>query len=587
MCQWETCLRAATGVTLALALGCGDVGGPGPLLTLGSSDVTLTGTVGMSIPIAQVVEVTNGGGGTLTELAIGLIGYGSGGSGWLTATLSGATAPTELTLTASSSGLPAGTYTASVPLTSSAATNSPQVVGVAFVLATAATIMLDRTSVTFTDTIETANPIPDTIIVTNGGGAPLTGLRVGEVNYGGGASEWLTVTISGMSSPVRLVLAPTLSGMSPGTYAATVPVESDVARNSPQSVSVTITLLSVPPAAPTNLTARSVAASKMSLAWVDNSENEVAFDIQRCTGDSCTDFGDVGSNSKDDVTYQDTGLDPSATYRYRVRARNTAGASAWTDPASGLTVPAAPTALVAEPDWYQPRGVYLWWQLESAADSVLIEQCTGTCASITPLVTLPGDAGAVTIIPLVIGTRYLYDVRALNASGYSGPSNYAGVTVLAPTADAAVFSASPDSNFGTTTSLSVMNNVAGGYAASLLRFDLQDVSGVTGARLYLYGSASNGSPSLEVAMADESPAWSETSVTWNTAPDLSTALSPVNVTVASAWWCPVDITEIVAGWVSAAYVNSGFRLFTPSEGAAAQFYSRERADTVPLLTVTY
>ena len=69
-------------------------------------------------------------------MATGTITYGaSQPTGWLTASLGGTTAPATLTLNASFAGLTAGTYTATVPVTSAVASNSPQTVAVTFVVA--------------------------------------------------------------------------------------------------------------------------------------------------------------------------------------------------------------------------------------------------------------------------------------------------------------------------------------------------------------------------------------------------------------------------------------------------------------------
>jgi hypothetical protein len=89
--------------------------------------VSYTDTAGTGNPAAATVAITGDGQLALTGLKLGVTAYGSGGSGWLTAKLSDSTAPATLTLTARISGLNAGTYTANVPLTSSVATNSPQV----------------------------------------------------------------------------------------------------------------------------------------------------------------------------------------------------------------------------------------------------------------------------------------------------------------------------------------------------------------------------------------------------------------------------------------------------------------------------
>lgn len=108
---------------------------PPPLIGLSSGALTFTDTAGTADPAPQTVTVSNSGGGTLSGLAVGTIAYGSGASGWLTASLSGGTAPATLTLQPSNAGLNPGTYTATVPVTASGVGNSPQNVTVTYVLA--------------------------------------------------------------------------------------------------------------------------------------------------------------------------------------------------------------------------------------------------------------------------------------------------------------------------------------------------------------------------------------------------------------------------------------------------------------------
>lgn len=74
-------------------------------------------TLGGSAPPPQTVTITSATADPLDGLALGDILYGRGGSGWLTATLEGPTAPTTLTLLASSAGLAPGSYAATVPIT--------------------------------------------------------------------------------------------------------------------------------------------------------------------------------------------------------------------------------------------------------------------------------------------------------------------------------------------------------------------------------------------------------------------------------------------------------------------------------------
>src|SRR5207244_434301 len=88
-------------------------------------------------PASQAVVVSNIGSGTLSGLAIGTITYGSGASAWLSATLNTTTAPATVTLQPTTGSIPIGTYTATVPVTSSAAgvVNSPQNISVNFTIA--------------------------------------------------------------------------------------------------------------------------------------------------------------------------------------------------------------------------------------------------------------------------------------------------------------------------------------------------------------------------------------------------------------------------------------------------------------------
>lgn len=233
-------LEDTTDVTVSAA-------GP-PAIALSPAAVSIPDTVGTADPAPRTVAVTNAGGGALTGLAVGTITYGPGATAWLTAALDQATAPATLTLTATNAGLAAGTYTATVPVTSAAAGNSPQNVSVTYTLAAnPPVIALSQTSVTFTDTLATADPAAAAITVTNAGGGTLSGLAAGAIAYGPGATGWLSASINPTTAPATLTLQAALAGLTPGTYTATVPVTAAGAANSPQTVSVTFTVVAALP----------------------------------------------------------------------------------------------------------------------------------------------------------------------------------------------------------------------------------------------------------------------------------------------------------------------------------------------------
>jgi hypothetical protein len=109
---------------------------------------------------------------------------------------------------------------------------------------------LASTTATFNAQAGQANPIPQTIAITNSGGLSLTGLGVGTIQYTGGQQNWLLTGLSTTIAPATLTLTPLSAGIfTAGTYTATVPITSPVAANTPQTITVTLVVAPGPPAA--------------------------------------------------------------------------------------------------------------------------------------------------------------------------------------------------------------------------------------------------------------------------------------------------------------------------------------------------
>jgi len=90
--------------------------------------------------------------------------------------------------------------------------------------------------------------------------------------------------------------------------------------------SATTQVVSIP-AAPSNLTATTLARNKIKLTWIDNSNNETSFKIQRSTDN--VNFSLRTALAANSVTFTDSGL-KRGTYYYRIIAANAAGDSAFT-----------------------------------------------------------------------------------------------------------------------------------------------------------------------------------------------------------------------------------------------------------------
>ncbi len=90
-----------------------------------------------------------------------------------------------------------------------------------------------------------------------------------------------------------------------------------------------------PPGTPGTLSAPSTTSSSVNLAWGASSGNVSTYQIERCTGSSCTNFNQVATSAT--TNYTDSGLVANTTYRYRVRASNTAGTSGYSNIVNATT----------------------------------------------------------------------------------------------------------------------------------------------------------------------------------------------------------------------------------------------------------
>jgi hypothetical protein len=219
---------------------------PSPLIGLSATSLTYSAIQGGADPASQFITITNSGSGSLTGLSTGTIVYGAGATGWLQApNLSGTTVPATLTVQPVTGSLAPGSYTATIPVQSGAASNSPQNLTVTFNVAAPPAIQLSSATLNFSATEGGANPASQFITITNGGGGTLSGLGTGTIVYGVGGTGWLQApNLSGTTAPATLTIQPVTGSLTPGAYSATIPVQSGVASNSPQTLTVNFTVAS-------------------------------------------------------------------------------------------------------------------------------------------------------------------------------------------------------------------------------------------------------------------------------------------------------------------------------------------------------
>lgn len=103
------------------------------------------------------------------------------------------------------------------------------------------------------------------------------------------------------------------------------------------TVAVTIPGGGTAPPAPSNLSAQAVSRGQINLSWTNNSASQTGVRVERCRGASCTNFALVATLAGSAGAYASTGLAGGTTYRYRVSAFNSAGASPYSNIATATT----------------------------------------------------------------------------------------------------------------------------------------------------------------------------------------------------------------------------------------------------------
>ena len=210
-------------------------------ISVNPAALTFHGVKSQSALEPQSIAVDNAGGGTLTGLTVGEIAYGERQPvDWLTGTFDHTTAPAALIVHTNVGNLAPGTYTATIPVASSVAENSPQNVTVTLVLDPPPSIALQPANLHFHAAEgQPAGPAQSVAITNKGGGS--IGHLVRTIAYGSGQpSGWLSATLNQTTAPTTLIVSAAMGTLDGGTYTANVDVSSTDADNSPQSIHVTL-----------------------------------------------------------------------------------------------------------------------------------------------------------------------------------------------------------------------------------------------------------------------------------------------------------------------------------------------------------
>jgi uncharacterized protein (TIGR03437 family) len=196
-----------------------------PTISLSSTQLQFTYTMGGASPAAQNITVANSGGGTLTWSALSNMPW-----------LSVFSSTTGLTISVNPSGLSTGPHVGAITVSASGATNSPDTISVTLTVNAAPpspSLSLSTSKASFTYTLGGSPPASQAVSITNAG----TGTLAWSAASG---SSWLTVSPSSGTGSGTLTLGITTAGLTAQTYTGAVTVTASGATNSPQTISVTL-----------------------------------------------------------------------------------------------------------------------------------------------------------------------------------------------------------------------------------------------------------------------------------------------------------------------------------------------------------
>ena len=193
------------------------------------------------------------------------------------------------------------------------------------------------------------------------------------------------------------------------------------------------------PTAPSNLTASPKGGDEIDLAWLDNSNNEAGFIIERKEG-SEGQWVEGDTVNMNQHNYEDKELKPNTNYYYRVSSYNSAGESSYSNEATAKTsnaIPSAPSNLTASPKGGNEIDL-AWLDNSNNEDGFIIERKEGLEGQWAEGDTVNMNQHNYEDKELKPNTNYSYRVSAYNSAGKSSCSNEASAktydtTSVAPT----------------------------------------------------------------------------------------------------------------------------------------------------------
>ena len=178
----------------------------------------------------------------------------------------------------------------------------------------------------------------------------------------------------------------------------------------------TASIISGIPLAPVDLSIHDTLTGDAQLQWVDRSQNESSFIIERKEGaGSFATLATLGANAE---AYTDSTAVPSTDYNYRVKAVHAVGSSSYTNEVGFRGgAPAAPSFFGANP--VSSTSISLTWTDSSSIETGFTIERSVDGGGYAPLNTLAPDSQAYVDSAAPGGQTYRYRIKATHGTGDS------------------------------------------------------------------------------------------------------------------------------------------------------------------------
>jgi hypothetical protein len=381
-------------------------GSTSPAIGLSPTGLAFAGSVGGANPAAQIITVSNTGGGTLSWSA-------SEQANWLTLSPPSGTNAGTVNASVNLSGLAAGTYTGSVTVSGTGATTKTVPVTLAVTQTTSTTgFSVSPPSLAYTGTVGGPSQAL-TVTVTNTGTSTLTVAWADSINWIGGTSGNTVTMPAGGSATITHSAFP--AGLGAGTYSGTATI---TGGGITKQVPITFTLT-------TSTTNPTIGLSPTSLAFTGSvgGANPAAQTVSIAN----TGGGTLSWSASDNAPWLTVSPASGSGTGTVTATVNTAGLATGTlnatitVTASGTTTKTVPVTLtVTAPS---TGAATLSWNASTSSDTVGYKVYKGTASGAygVPVATLQGSVLSYQAIGLQINTTYFFVVTSYDAAGNESP----------------------------------------------------------------------------------------------------------------------------------------------------------------------